>query len=88
MTAIQAHILPGLAQHSLLSVVQMCDSGCSVTFTVDKITVKHGHPGWKTKRDPDSRLCRVPLLYPVPDPELPPHIWQTISMKRNPLNTL
>jgi hypothetical protein len=35
----QAHILPGLAQHSLLSVGQICDSGCAVTFTVTKVTV-------------------------------------------------
>jgi hypothetical protein len=27
MAAIQAHILPGLAQLSILSVCQMCDSG-------------------------------------------------------------
>jgi hypothetical protein len=38
----QAHILPGLAQHSLLSVGQMCDSGCSVTFTATEVTVKNG----------------------------------------------
>ena len=38
----QAHVLPGLAQHSLLSVGQMCDSGCAVTFTSKAVTVKHG----------------------------------------------
>jgi hypothetical protein len=37
----QAHILPGVVQHSLLSVVHMCDSGCFVTFTSDNVTVKH-----------------------------------------------
>jgi hypothetical protein len=36
----QAHILPGLDQHSLLYVVQMCDSGCVVTFTATKVAVK------------------------------------------------
>jgi hypothetical protein len=41
-TARQAHILPGLAQHSLLSVGQMCDSGCSVTFTDTEVTVTNG----------------------------------------------
>jgi hypothetical protein len=38
----QAHILPGLAQHSLLSVGQMCDSGCSVTITAIEVTVTNG----------------------------------------------
>jgi hypothetical protein len=38
----QAHILPGLAQHSLLSVRQICDSGFSVTFTVTEVTVTNG----------------------------------------------
>jgi hypothetical protein len=28
-----AHIIPGLASHSLLSVVTMCNTGCPVTFT-------------------------------------------------------
>jgi hypothetical protein len=38
----QAHILPGLAQQSLLSVVKNCDSGCAVTFTATKVTVTNG----------------------------------------------
>ncbi len=28
-----AHIIPGLALHSLLSIVAMCNAGCTVTFT-------------------------------------------------------
>jgi hypothetical protein len=36
----QAHILTGLAQHSLLYVGQINDNGCSVTFTATKVTVK------------------------------------------------
>jgi hypothetical protein len=28
-----AHIIPSLASHSLLSVVTMCNTGCTVTFT-------------------------------------------------------
>jgi hypothetical protein len=39
----QAHIFPGLSQHSLslLSVGHICDSGCAIAFTSDKVTVKH-----------------------------------------------
>jgi hypothetical protein len=28
-----AHVIPGLALHSLLSIVAMCNTGCTVTFT-------------------------------------------------------
>jgi hypothetical protein len=38
----QEHILPGLDQHSLLYVGQMCDSGCAVTFAATKVTVTNG----------------------------------------------
>ncbi len=31
--ACTAHIIPGLALHSLLSVVTMCNVGCTITFT-------------------------------------------------------
>jgi hypothetical protein len=63
----QAHILPGLAQHSLLSVGQMCDSGCSVTFTALNVMVTNGESTILTGlRDKDSSLWRVPL-----EPALP-----------------
>jgi hypothetical protein len=32
-----AHIIPGLASHSLLSVVTMCNDGCMVTFTKNQL---------------------------------------------------
>jgi hypothetical protein len=35
----QAHILPGLVHNSLILVGQLCDNGCSVTFTQDQVTV-------------------------------------------------
>jgi hypothetical protein len=38
-TARKEHILLGLDQDSLLSVGQMCDSGCSMTFTATEVTV-------------------------------------------------
>jgi hypothetical protein len=64
-----AHILPGLDQHSLLSVGQMCDSGCSVTFTASNVTVTNGHSTILTgERDKESNLWRVPL-----DPAPPLH---------------
>jgi hypothetical protein len=61
--AIQAHILPGLDQYSLLSVGQMCDSGCDVTFTSNKVAVTQGTATILTgTHDKDSGLWRVPLI--------------------------
>jgi hypothetical protein len=58
----QAHILPGLAQHSLLYVGQMCDSGCSVTFTASNVTVTNGESTILTVlRETNSSLWRAPL---------------------------
>jgi hypothetical protein len=53
----KAHILPGLARHSLLYVVQICDSGCAVTFTANKVAVTHGAAKFLTgQRDKESGL--------------------------------
>jgi hypothetical protein len=58
----QAHILPGLAEHSLLSVGQMCDSGCAVAFTASNVTVTNGESTILTGlRDKESSLWRAPL---------------------------
>jgi hypothetical protein len=35
----KAHILPGLVHNSLIYVGQLCDSGCDVTFTKERVTV-------------------------------------------------
>jgi hypothetical protein len=58
----QAHILPGLVHNSLISVGQLCDNGCSVTFTQDQVTVSKNKK-WVMygSRDPKSRLWRVDL---------------------------
>jgi hypothetical protein len=58
----QAHILPGLVHNSLISVGQLCDNGCSVTFTQDQLTVSKNETcvmyGY---RDPKSHLWQVDL---------------------------
>jgi hypothetical protein len=35
----KVHIVPGLASHSLLSIGQLCDAGCDVTFTATDTTI-------------------------------------------------
>jgi hypothetical protein len=58
----QAHILPGLVHNSLISVGQLCDNECSVTFTQDQVTVsRNGKDVMYRSRDPKSRLWRVNL---------------------------
>jgi hypothetical protein len=58
----QAHILPGLVHNSLISVGQLCDSKCSVTFTQDQVTVsRNGKNVMYGSQDPKSRLWRVDL---------------------------
>jgi hypothetical protein len=37
--AFKAHVFPGMAHHSLLSVVQLCDEGYIVTFQQDTVTI-------------------------------------------------
>jgi hypothetical protein len=58
----QAHILPVLVNNSLISVGQLCDNKCSVTFTQDYLTVsRNGKDVMYGSRDPKSRLWRVNL---------------------------
>jgi hypothetical protein len=62
LQARKAHILPGLLHNSLISVGQLCDNGCSVTFTQEQVTVsKNGKCVMYGSRDPRSRLWRVDL---------------------------
>jgi hypothetical protein len=58
----QAHILPGLVHNSLISVGQLCDNECSVTFTHDQVTIsRNGKNVMYGSRDLKSRLWRVNL---------------------------
>jgi hypothetical protein len=58
----KAHILPGLVHNSLISVGQLCDNGCNITFTQEHVMVsKNGKCVMYGSRDPRSRLWRVDL---------------------------
>jgi hypothetical protein len=66
----QAHILPGIVHNSLISVGQLCDSQCSVTFTHNQVTVsRKGKEVMYGSRDPKSRPWRVNLNQKV-NPEI------------------
>jgi hypothetical protein len=58
----KVHILPGLVHNSLISVGQLCDNECSVTFTQEQVTVpKNRECVMYGSRDSRSRLWRVDL---------------------------
>jgi hypothetical protein len=58
----QAHILPGLVHNPLISLGQLCDNECSVTFTQDQVTVSRNRKDvMYGSRDPKSSLWRVNL---------------------------
>jgi hypothetical protein len=82
------HILPGLAQHSLLYVGQMCDSGCAVTFTATKVTVKNGASTLTGERDQDSGLWRVPLETSLPLQIAPEHYAHNVYEQKSIQDTI
>ena len=56
------HIIPGLASHSLLSVVKLCNAGCEVSFTKIDCTVKYrGRTVLKGYKCSKTGLWMVPL---------------------------
>jgi hypothetical protein len=87
--SMQAHILPGLAQHSLLSVEKMCDSGCAVTFTSTKVAVTNGATTILTvQRDKDSGLWRVPLENSISLQGAPEHYAHNIYEQKSIQDTI
>jgi hypothetical protein len=63
--ACTAHIIPGLAAHSLLLVVTMCNAGCSVTFTKIGCTIiYHGHTIMCGHKCTWTGLWMIPLTGP------------------------
>jgi hypothetical protein len=85
----QAHILPGLAQHSLLYVGQMCGSGFAVTFTATKVTVTNGASTLVTgQRYQESCLWRVPLETIIPLQLAPENYAQNVYEQKSIQDTI
>jgi hypothetical protein len=83
-TARQAHILPGLAQHSLLSVGKMCDSGCAVTLTATKLAVTNdATPILTGQLDNESGLGRAPLRTSISTQAAPEHYAQNVYEQKS-----
>jgi hypothetical protein len=71
--ALKAHVLPGMAHHSLLSVGQLCDEGYIVTFHQDTDTICNSENAklLSGPRDVTTGLWRINLKQTnkqIPDP--------------------
>jgi hypothetical protein len=71
--ASKAHVFPGMAHHSLLSVGQLCDEGYLVTFKQDTITICNSENSklLSGPRDVNTGLWRINLKQTnkhIPDP--------------------
>jgi hypothetical protein len=68
-----AHIIPGLASHSLLSIVTMCNAGCMVTFTKINCTITYrGHTIICGHKCTHTGLWMIPLRAHNSQAENPP----------------
>jgi hypothetical protein len=56
-----AHVFPGMANHSLLSVGQLCNEGYTVTFRIESVTIynSQGIQILRGARDLDTGLWRI-----------------------------
>jgi hypothetical protein len=67
----QVHIVPDLASHTLLSIRQLCDAGCDVTFNTNAVTVSHQHQLLlQGTRTAVTRLWHFDLPHPIPPPPI------------------
>ena len=57
-----AHIVPGLAHSSLVSIKMLCDAGCKVEYDDEECTVRYGNSVvWEGVREPSTELWVLPL---------------------------
>jgi hypothetical protein len=62
IAATTAHILPKLS-HNLISIGQLCDHGCTATFTQQNLTIKHNtNTILHGQRDTKTGLWTLPSL--------------------------
>jgi hypothetical protein len=60
--ATEAHIFPSITDHSLVSIGQLCDSGCLATFDAATVTVTHeDRIVLQGQRDDTTKLWTVPI---------------------------
>jgi hypothetical protein len=67
-----AHVFPGMANHCLLSVGQLCNEGYYITFRIDGVTIYNstGKTILKGQRDLNTGLWRTNLRPDKPQPTI------------------
>ena len=78
----EGHIIPGLASHSLMPVVKLCNAGCEVTFTNIDCQVKHlGRIVIRSSKCTRTGLCMIKLTNTAKStPSISnPHQIQTVN---------
>jgi hypothetical protein len=78
--ASKAHVFPGMANHSLLSVGQLCDEGYIVTFKQASVTICDSEKAQilNGPRDMNKGLWRINLKQPnnhIPEP-IPNNVYE------------
>ena len=62
-----SHIFPHLQSGEIIYVGQLCDDGCTATFTAATIKVKkQGEAGLEGTRNTEAGMCQVQLTTPQP----------------------
>jgi hypothetical protein len=60
LAARQVHIVPALHPHSLMSIGQLCDNGCTVEFNSNSVNIQHnGTTVMRGSRTTDTRLWHI-----------------------------
>ena len=66
----EAHIVPGLAHASLISIKILCDAGCKVTYDDNECRVYYNKKiVWLGKREPQTGLWILPLTETTRQPK-------------------
>lgn len=72
LAARRVHIVPALTTSSLLSMGQLCDAGCVVTFDATSVTVQlHDNCILAGRRTPNTGLWHMSLVQPSLPPVIP-----------------
>ena len=76
----EAHIIPGLANYSLVSVTKLCNAGCEVNFTKIGCTITHnGRAVLCASKCTKTGLWMIPITDSVPANEAPPDLMQELA---------
>jgi hypothetical protein len=88
--ACTTHIFPDLQSANLISIGQLCDDGCTVTFTEDTMKAynKQQQLIITAPRDPTTGMWNIPLPIPSVLPNHHIHIANGIIKRDTPINDL